>query len=87
MAWAISEYVLAIREEAKKRAAQESTRTFGLVRLNSWAGYREELVEIVGETPKCYRVICADRPVKLPRRWLKPGEVDLLPKTAVRIVK
>jgi hypothetical protein len=55
--------------------------------FNDWAGVRQVPVEVVGETPKRWR-IRAPGPdsVRLAgrRRCLKPGKTALVPKTAVQ---
>ena len=58
----------------------------GILRMDGWEGRTEEKVEIIGETPKRYR-IRADRRIKLAGRdrWLEVGDDVLVPKTAVRI--
>lgn len=52
--------------------------------LDGWAGIRHIPVEILGETPKRYRVrLCND--ARLPGgREKKKGDVVLVPKTAIR---
>jgi hypothetical protein len=56
-----------------------------VVCVNSWAGRIEYPCRIVGETPKRWRIE-VDMPVKLPRLVLHPGEVRLVPKSAVRLI-
>ena len=53
--------------------------------LNGWEGRTETSVEIVGETPKRYRIRASKR-VKLAgrNRWLEIGKTALVPKYAVR---
>lgn len=53
--------------------------------LNGWEGRTETPVEIVGETPKRYRISASKR-VKLAgqNRWLEIGQTALVPKYAVR---
>ena len=58
----------------------------GVVCLQSWAGYTEHPVEIVGETRTRSRVRALES-FKLPRRWIHKDEVDLVSKHAVRIVE
>jgi hypothetical protein len=57
--------------------------------LNGFDGYSETPVEVIGETPKRYRIICPpDRQaVKLAgrNRWLRVGETALVPKTAIKV--
>lgn len=54
--------------------------------LNSWAGYHEEPVFIVGETPARYR-IAVDKRTKIAGRdrWLELGDTALVPKRAVKV--
>lgn len=53
---------------------------------NSWAGYSEHPVELVGETPKRYRIRAINRTKLGGRcRWLARGEIALVPKRAVRV--
>ena len=49
------------------------------------AGRREEPVEIIGESPKRYRIVAARR-IRLAGRgrWLEIGKDALVPKSAVR---
>ena len=56
--------------------------------LNGWEGRTETPVEIVGETPKRYR-IRANKRIKLAgrNRWLEIGQTALVPKYAVRPTK
>lgn len=58
-----------------------------LLRLQGWEGYTETPIEVVGETPKRYR-IKSDVRVKLAGRyrWLRPGETVLVPKYAVKLL-
>ena len=56
--------------------------------LQDWAGYTEQPVVVVGETPKRYRVMpSGSAMVKLGgrARWLRPGKTALVPKRAVRM--
>jgi len=49
--------------------------------LQGWAGRTVHLVEIVGETPKCYRVkLLKDSALPGARRSGKAGDVVLMPK-------
>lgn len=49
--------------------------------LQGWAGRTVHPVEIVGETPKCYRVkLLKDSALPGARRWGKAGDVVLMPK-------
>ena len=56
--------------------------------LQSWAGFRKTRVEIVGETPKRYR-IRALKPTQLAGRYrsILPGQMALVPKRAVRDIR
>jgi len=56
-----------------------------VVCVETWAGRREYPVEIVGETPRRYR-IRAQGEMLLPRRRLCAGDVALVPKSAVRVL-
>lgn len=54
--------------------------------LQDWSGYSKTEVLIVSVTPKRYRITpVGNEPVKLSGRdrWLRPGQVALVPKTAV----
>lgn len=58
--------------------------------FNDWAGCRSVEVIVVGETPKKYRIKTAgEDPIRLAGRYkyLRPGEVALVPKSAVTIEK
>jgi hypothetical protein len=57
----------------------------GLLMLDGYGGRTEQEVEIVGETPKRTR-IRAITPTRLAgrRRMMRPGEVALVPKYAVK---
>lgn len=57
----------------------------GVLGLDGWAGYTEQPVLVVGETPRRYRI----RAIAITRlagrgRYLEAGEETLVPKTAVR---
>ena len=56
----------------------------GFLCFNDWAGYREEPVRVVGETPTRYRIE-ADKTILLAGRdrYLMPGRTVLVPKKAV----
>jgi hypothetical protein len=58
----------------------------GMVCLQSWAGYSEHPVEIIGETRTKYRVRALES-FKLPGRWIHKDGVDLVPKHALKIVE
>ena len=53
--------------------------------LDTWAGRRYYAVEVVGETPKKFRVrVLTPGGVMLPgRRYVNCGETVLVPKTAI----
>lgn len=52
--------------------------------MDGWAGFHKEPVEIVGETPKRYRVrLLADCRLPGRLRFGKKGDVVLVPKYAV----
>lgn len=55
--------------------------------LDGWEGRTEERVQIIGETPMRYRIVC-DRRIKLAgrERWLEIGQDVLVPKSAIRFV-
>lgn len=59
-----------------------------LLCLDGWAGRSETPVEVVGETPKRYRIAIppGSQPVRLGgrHRWLRIGETALVPKTAIK---
>jgi hypothetical protein len=60
-----------------------------VVVVQSWAGRSVVPVTIVGETKMLWRVrLDADKPRKLAGRnvWRQPGDVFLVPKTAVRLL-
>jgi hypothetical protein len=52
--------------------------------MDGWAGFHKEPVEIVGETPKKYRVKLL-KDCRLPGRWRegKAGQIILVPKYVV----
>lgn len=57
--------------------------------FNDWAGHREKAIEVYGETPKRYRIALPPgetSPIRLAgrNRWLRPMEVALVPRTAVK---
>jgi hypothetical protein len=56
------------------------------IALQSWAGLRYEPVEVLGETPKRFRVKILNDKAKLAGRnnWASRGDVILVPKHAVR---
>lgn len=60
----------------------------GVLMMDGWAGRTDTPVEIVGETPKRFRITPTDdKPVKLAgrSRWLRPGQTALVPKHAVQV--
>ena len=59
-----------------------------VVCVNSFAGRKEHVCFVVGETPKRYRIV-VDRPTALPPGFsiLLPGEIKLVPKHAIRFVE
>lgn len=57
----------------------------GYLGLDGWAGRREHKVEVIGETPKRYRIRAIERTKLAGRcRWLYAGETALVPKYAIR---
>ena len=58
-----------------------------VVCVNSFAGRREYPCRVVGETPKRYRIM-VNNPTPLPPRFslLLPGQIKLVPKSAVRLL-
>ena len=59
---------------------------FGFVYTNSYAGRRENRVEIIRETPKRYEIRAITRTKLAGRdRWLENGEVAMVPKWAVTL--
>lgn len=60
--------------------------TSGFLLTDGWGGRTETLIEIVGETPKRYRIkAIACTKVGGRYRWLEPVETRLAPKTAVKV--
>lgn len=57
---------------------------YGVLRMTGWHEYTETRVEVIGTTPKRLR-IRAIVETRLPGRILSPGDVALVPKSAVRI--
>ena len=57
----------------------------GTLILDGWHGITRQTVEVVGATPKRYRIQAIKR-TKLagPSRWLDPGKTALVPKHALR---
>ena len=60
----------------------------GWMYLDGWAGRASYLVEVVGETPKRWRIKALTK-VRLPgrERFLLPGETALVPRYAVRFTE
>ena len=58
---------------------------YGFLCQNSWAGYSETRVKIIGETSKCYRIQALDR-MRLPgrNRFLNKDDTTLVPKYAIK---
>lgn len=52
---------------------------------DGWAGRRVQIVNVIGETPKRFRIIAGD-PIRLPRRELRIGEEALVPKRSIRFL-
>jgi len=56
--------------------------------MTSWAGWTEQRVEVIDETPKRYRIICPPdvQAVRLAgrHRYLRAGDTALVPKTAIQ---
>ena len=57
----------------------------GWLQLDGWEGRTQQEVEVIGETPKRYRIRALTR-TRLAGycRWVQPGSVALVPKAAVR---
>ena len=51
--------------------------------LESWAGTLRKRVEVIGETPRRYRVRIIDGYRMKGRREFRPGDVTLVPKWCV----
>lgn len=59
----------------------------GFIQLDGWAGRSESAVDVIGETPKRYRIRAINRTKLAGRsRWLDVGQVTLVPKRAVTFV-
>ena len=53
--------------------------------LQGWAGLTWQQVELIGETPKKFRIRAIQRTKLGGRcRWIDPGETTLVPKHAIR---
>jgi hypothetical protein len=67
-----------------ERGAGEETPRTGYLHLNGWAGHRTHQVEVIGETPKRYRIRAITKTKLAGRcRWLQEGEMALVPKHAI----
>jgi len=52
--------------------------------LNSWGGLSSYRIEVIGETPKRFRIQAITKTKVAGRqRWLKPGDTTLVPKHAI----
>jgi hypothetical protein len=61
---------------------------YGILQMNSFAGHTKTRIEIIGETAKRYRI----KAITTTRTagalvYLEPGQIALVPKTAVTIEK
>ena len=56
----------------------------GKLALTGWHGYSEQVVEVVGQTPKRLRIRAITRTRLAGPRWLEPGETALVATRAVR---
>lgn len=69
----------------KRFKAKQDERVVRRLVLDSWAGRSETPVEIIGQTPKRFRIRAITRTRLAGRdRWLKAGEVALVPICALR---
>lgn len=60
----------------------------GILLLDGWEGRTETPVEVIGETPKKYRIRAIQRTKLGGRyRWIDVGDTALVPKYAVRLEK
>ncbi len=77
----------ALMTDKRKRPTDDEARPAVLC-LNSWAGYSEQSVLVVSETPQRYRIEAGATRVKLGgrQRWLDVGQRTLVPKSAVRML-
>ena len=48
----------------------------GLLALNGWEGYTEQVVEVVGQTPKRLRIRAITCTRLAGPRWLEPGQTE-----------
>lgn len=55
---------------------------------DGWAGYMEQPIIVISETPKRYRIIAKDKPVRLAGRqgYVSGDSSVLVPKYAVKFV-
>lgn len=59
---------------------------FGWLGIDGWAGRSRTRVEIVGQTATRWRIKAIERTKLAGRnRWLEPGDVALVPKSAVTV--
>lgn len=64
----------------------DGTAKLGYLYTNSYAGTLKAQVEIIGETPKRYRIRALSRTRLAGKcRWIYRGETALVPKDAVQI--
>ena len=63
----------------------EDTKIIARLALNGWEGITLTEIEVIGETPKKYRIrAISDMRLAGRNRKLKAGEITLVPKYAVR---
>ena len=57
--------------------------------LDGWAGITRTPCRVLGETPKKFRIMPYDMPIKLGGRgrWLNPGCTALVPKCAITLAE
>lgn len=59
----------------------------GWLNVETWAGRYHTIVELIGETPKRYRIRALQRTRLAGRdRWLDAGGTALVPKSAVDMI-
>lgn len=64
----------------------DDSKRYAWVAFDGWSGRRRVRVEVVGETPKCYRVRMIERTKRTGRnRWLEAGTETLVPGTAIEL--
>lgn len=69
----------------RRRYEALGKKKFGLLCTDGYEGRTETRVEIIGETPKRYRIKAVRRTKLAGRdRWLEPGDDVLVPKAAIR---